>query len=185
MAAARETASGGSRGRRPRLRNRSGEGRGLPCVFGLAAQAGGCGGAGRRRSLRSLGACAGEGGCGNRRLHWAASLRSARAVHRDFGQKRKVGDTPSWGTRVRPPRSWDNRRRYQDGGRCAPPFPERRCHQPFIFGQKCFGRVLGGLDGLIFSYEGEHDGGRGMMHVHLGTVGKCSEFAATVVEDQA
>ncbi len=37
--------------------------------------------------------------------------------------------------RVRPPRSWDNRTVYQGGGRSAPPFPERRCHQPFVFGQ--------------------------------------------------
>ena len=33
------------------------------------------------------------------------------------------------------PRSWDNRHRYQGGGRCAPPFPERKRHQPFVFDQ--------------------------------------------------
>ena len=33
------------------------------------------------------------------------------------------------------PRSWDNRHRYQGGGRYAPPFPERKRHQPFVFDQ--------------------------------------------------
>ena len=37
--------------------------------------------------------------------------------------------------RVRISRSWDNRAPYQGGGRCAPPFPERKRHQPFVFGQ--------------------------------------------------
>ena len=37
--------------------------------------------------------------------------------------------------RVRISRSWDNRAPYQGGGRCAPPFPEKQRHQPFVFGQ--------------------------------------------------
>lgn len=66
-----------------------------------------------------------------------------------------------------------------------PRFPRGGVTNLSFLAKNVSGACSGCLDGLFFSYEGEHDGGRGMMHVHLGTVGKCSEFAAIVVEDQA
>ena len=199
MAAARETASGGFRGRRPRLRNRSGERRGLPCVFGLAAQAGGgCGGAGRHCSLRSLGACADDGdagvGGGLGRHRFARRVRGDVAVLGavaslgacGFGQKRKVGEASSRKTGVRIARRPGSGADYPSYGEGAPAFSKKERHQPFVFDHDASQMRAGGRSAVSISLHGsECDGGRGMMHVHLGKDGKCSEFAAFMVEGQA
>ena len=145
MAAARETAPGGFRGRRPRLRNRPGEGRGLPCVFGLAAQAGGRGGAGRHCSLRSLGACAGGGGRRRPRAaslrspragegmwrSWAPSLRSARA---GLAKNERLVTLPLRKRGVRITHRPGRERGYPSYGETASAFPKKQRHQPFVFG---------------------------------------------------
>lgn len=162
----------------------------------------GCEGTRRRRSPFLFGACAGEGGCGNRRLHWAVSLCPPRSLgdcdglgpHRSARRVRRIAilaknerlvtllpgergcGLPVAGITGVVTRAVDD----------AHPVSREEVSPTFHFWPKnVSGACSGCLDGLILSYEGEHDGGRGMMHVHLGTVGKCSEFAAIVVEDQA